>query len=678
MRDGLIAHMTVAENYILDSYHREPYSTRGSLNSTAAIDDGAESGGQGLRHPDARRSRPTPGSLSGGNQQKVVVAREFSRPVKLVIASQPTRGLDVGSIEYIHKRIVEQRDAGAAILIVSTELDEVLAVGDRIAVMFGGRDRGGPGGRRGDLREGRDAHGRRASDAPAQAPGPGASSRSSRSSRPSSSARVFILITDFDNLSKLGTDPARRDRRRARQRSSTPTASMVGRGASATRPRSRPRSADPQPTDDRGGHPPDHRDARRRHPADLHRPRRRDLVPQRRVQHRRRGPVHPRRVRAPRSRRSLLAGPAGAADPAIVAIARGRPDRRRLGLHPGLPQGADGRPRGHHHDHAQLRRRADRPVRPALRLPAPGGQLAADLEGPARRSCASRMHLRPAAPSASHWGFVVALVMAVVVSWFLFKTTKGFELRAAGFNLTAARYAGHERRAARSSSRWSLSGGLAGLGGSVEVLGTVPQMSNDISSGFGFNAIALALLAGNRPVGIVAGRAAVRGAADRRRVDAGQDRHPARPPVLHPGAGDHVRRRPGPDPRSGGPRTRRRTDAETPTRRRGAGMTAAEPPPSSSSSARLERRRARGAARPPGSAASCSRSLGLFALQRRDQHVGRHRDVLVLDRQAGRRAVHAHDDRRRPVARWPASSTGAVGMGQLDPRRPRSRGAARC
>ena len=79
-------------------------------------------------------------SLSGGNQQKVVVAREFSRPLKLVIASQPTRGLDVGSIEYIHGQIVAQRDdAAAAVLIVSTELDEVLAVGDRIAVMFEGR-----------------------------------------------------------------------------------------------------------------------------------------------------------------------------------------------------------------------------------------------------------------------------------------------------------------------------------------------------------------------------------------------------------------------------------------------------------------------------------------------------------------------------------------------------------
>jgi simple sugar transport system permease protein len=101
-----------------------------------------------------------------------------------------------------------------------------------------------------------------------------------------------------------------------------------------------------------------------------------------------------------------------------------------------------------------------------------------------------------------HWGFVVALVMAAVVSWFLFRTTKGFELRAAGFNMTAARYAGMNASFSIILAM-TLSGALAGLGGSMEVLGTVPQMSNDISSGYGFNAIALALLAGNRPVGIV-------------------------------------------------------------------------------------------------------------------------------------------------------------------------------
>jgi general nucleoside transport system permease protein len=101
-----------------------------------------------------------------------------------------------------------------------------------------------------------------------------------------------------------------------------------------------------------------------------------------------------------------------------------------------------------------------------------------------------------------HYGFVLALVMAVVVSWFLFKTTKGFELRAAGFNLTAAKYAGMSASGSIILAM-TISGGLAALGGSMEVLGTVPQMSNDISSGFGFNAIALALLAGNRPLGIV-------------------------------------------------------------------------------------------------------------------------------------------------------------------------------
>jgi ABC-type uncharacterized transport system ATPase subunit len=136
-RDGLISPMTVAENYILDTYHKAPYSKRGVFDLKTV----RERATQGVKDFDIR----TPsidtfaGSLSGGNQQKVVVAREFSVPVQLVIAAQPTRGLDVGSIEYIHRRLVEQRDGGAAILIVSTELDEVLAVGDRIAVMFDGR-----------------------------------------------------------------------------------------------------------------------------------------------------------------------------------------------------------------------------------------------------------------------------------------------------------------------------------------------------------------------------------------------------------------------------------------------------------------------------------------------------------------------------------------------------------
>jgi ABC-type uncharacterized transport system ATPase subunit len=78
-------------------------------------------------------------NLSGGNQQKVIVAREFSRPIKLLIAAQPTRGLDVGSIEYIHRRLIEKRDEGVAVLLVSVELDEIMAVSDRIAVMYEGK-----------------------------------------------------------------------------------------------------------------------------------------------------------------------------------------------------------------------------------------------------------------------------------------------------------------------------------------------------------------------------------------------------------------------------------------------------------------------------------------------------------------------------------------------------------
>jgi ABC-type uncharacterized transport system ATPase subunit len=78
------------------------------------------------------------GTLSGGNQQKVVVARELSRPIRLLVAAQPTRGLDVGSIEYVHRRIIEERDEGVAVLLISSELDEILALADRVAVICGG------------------------------------------------------------------------------------------------------------------------------------------------------------------------------------------------------------------------------------------------------------------------------------------------------------------------------------------------------------------------------------------------------------------------------------------------------------------------------------------------------------------------------------------------------------
>ena len=134
---GLIIDFSVTENMVLNSYYSQPYS-QGIQMDWAAANQSAE---RLVKEYDVR----TPGvdtqvsSLSGGNQQKVIVAREFNRDVKLVIAAQPTRGIDVGSIEYIHTRIVEERDKGAAVLIVSSELDEVMALSDRILVMYRGK-----------------------------------------------------------------------------------------------------------------------------------------------------------------------------------------------------------------------------------------------------------------------------------------------------------------------------------------------------------------------------------------------------------------------------------------------------------------------------------------------------------------------------------------------------------
>jgi len=122
---------------ILNTYFGPPFSTGITMKEDAVV----EQANRLVKAFDIR----TPsiflkaGSLSGGNQQKLVVAREFSRPIKVLIASQPTRGLDVGSIEFIHNRIVQKRDEGCAVLLVSAELDEIMSLADRIAVMYEGK-----------------------------------------------------------------------------------------------------------------------------------------------------------------------------------------------------------------------------------------------------------------------------------------------------------------------------------------------------------------------------------------------------------------------------------------------------------------------------------------------------------------------------------------------------------
>jgi simple sugar transport system ATP-binding protein len=135
--DGYVGAFTVRENLVLDLYGHETFA-RGPALRLDAIEANAK---ERIEEFDIRcESADSPvSSLSGGNQQKVVVAREFSRPIKLLLASQPTRGVDVGSIEFIHARIVQERDRGTAVVIVSTELDEIYALSDRIAVMYDGR-----------------------------------------------------------------------------------------------------------------------------------------------------------------------------------------------------------------------------------------------------------------------------------------------------------------------------------------------------------------------------------------------------------------------------------------------------------------------------------------------------------------------------------------------------------
>ena len=136
-RQGLVGGLSVAENLVLTRYHDEEFS-HGIVMDWPAAHSVAENliAEYDIRTPSADIEAST---LSGGNQQKVIVARELSRPLRLSIAAQPTRGVDVGSIEYIHSRIIKERDTGTAVLIVSTELDEVMALSDRLLVMYRGK-----------------------------------------------------------------------------------------------------------------------------------------------------------------------------------------------------------------------------------------------------------------------------------------------------------------------------------------------------------------------------------------------------------------------------------------------------------------------------------------------------------------------------------------------------------
>jgi len=136
-RHGLILTFPIHDNMMLCTYYKNPFAKGITLQEKPIFSNAEEL----VRQYDVRTPNifVNAGTLSGGNQQKVIVAREFSRPIELLIASQPTRGLDVGSIEYIHKQIIKKRDEGTGVLVVSSELDEILALSDRIAVMYKGQ-----------------------------------------------------------------------------------------------------------------------------------------------------------------------------------------------------------------------------------------------------------------------------------------------------------------------------------------------------------------------------------------------------------------------------------------------------------------------------------------------------------------------------------------------------------
>ena len=136
-KHGLVLAYDLADNMVLNTYYQKPFAGQMLMRNQQAILENA----LGLMERfDVRAPGPdvTASTLSGGNQQKVIVGREFSRPLRVLIANQPTRGLDVGSIEYIHKEIVKMRDEGVGVLVISAELDEILSLSDRIAIMFRG------------------------------------------------------------------------------------------------------------------------------------------------------------------------------------------------------------------------------------------------------------------------------------------------------------------------------------------------------------------------------------------------------------------------------------------------------------------------------------------------------------------------------------------------------------
>jgi simple sugar transport system ATP-binding protein len=136
-RQGLVLGYSIADNQVLNTYYRKPFARHFRRNALAVENYSRKL----LKQFDIRADEPTQtvAALSGGNQQKIILSRELSRETRLLIANQPTRGLDVGAVEYVHRRLLAMRDRGVAVLLISVELDEIMSLSDTIAVMYAGQ-----------------------------------------------------------------------------------------------------------------------------------------------------------------------------------------------------------------------------------------------------------------------------------------------------------------------------------------------------------------------------------------------------------------------------------------------------------------------------------------------------------------------------------------------------------
>ena len=140
MREGLALELNIMENLVVGTHDVPPIGNRGLIRWRKAAQWSRDAIGRfGIKTPDEQERA---GNLSGGNMQKIIVARELSRSPRAVIACQPTRGVDIGASEYIHQQLLDIRAAGGAVLLVSADLDEILALSDRILVLFNGRASG--------------------------------------------------------------------------------------------------------------------------------------------------------------------------------------------------------------------------------------------------------------------------------------------------------------------------------------------------------------------------------------------------------------------------------------------------------------------------------------------------------------------------------------------------------